>query len=353
MASKTGQVIYLKKGDPGQKGDRGPSLRGPMDWEKMATGFQFQCGAAGEDFLDVVIYGGKYYQCIVSHKKTASNYPGSNYNYWRVSSNLSFVATDLLLATYALIKNLGVESVEMKDAEGNVIFRAKDGNVTCKTGTFENVTVSGTLKGVSGSFKALTCVDDDGNSVCQITFSPEGRMWFNNGDLYHQGTKDGRSLRLYGSDIWCRGYFAARQRIIARVVGRTVYYYPKGVTSAAQTKILTAKPASDGQTYYSVPCYGDTGDMSGMPVDTIVFSNASTDYRYELGMVETQRVLVINGQDDGASHTLLYLNGTLYTLNGGESMTLVKLPPAWMVNTPAEGAVGRGIALVSRYDDNW
>ena len=120
-----------------------------------------------------------------------------------------------------------------------------------------------------------------------------------------------------------------------------------------QTKTLTAKTASDGQTYYSVPCYGDTGDMSGMPVDTIVFSNASTDYRYEPGMVETQRVLVINGQDQGASHTKLYLNGTLYTLEGGESMTLVKLPPAWMVNTPAEGAVGRGIALVSRYDDNW
>lgn len=343
MASKTGQVIYLKKGDPGQKGDRGPSLRGPMDWEKMATGFQFQCGAAGEDFLDVVIYGGKYYQCIVSHKKTASNYPGSNYNYWRVSSNLSFVATDLLLATYALIKNLGVESVEMKDAEGNVIFRAKDGNVTCKTGTFENVTVSGTISGILQSLRTA------GNEIVLNAT----QAWLNGVDIYNQGTKDGRSLRLYGSDIWCRGYFAARQRIIARVVGRTVYYYPKGVTSAAQTKTLTAKTASDGQTYYSVPCYGDTGDMSGMPVDTIVFSNASTDYRYEPGMVETQRVLVINGQDDGASHTLLYLNGTLYTLNGGESMTLVKLPPAWMVNTPAEGAVGRGIALVSRYDDNW
>lgn len=343
MASKTGQVIYLKKGDPGQKGDRGPSLRGPMDWEKMATGFQFQCGAAGEDFLDVVIYGGKYYQCIVSHKKTASNYPGSNYNYWRVSSNLSFVATDLLLATYALIKNLGVESVEMKDAEGNVIFRAKDGNVTCKTGTFENVTVSGTISGILQSLRTA------GNEIVLNAT----QAWLNGVDIYNQGTKDGRSLRLYGSDIWCRGYFAARQRIIARVIGRTVYYYPKGVTSAAQTKTLTAKTASDGQTYYSVPCYGDTGDMAGMPVDTIVFSNARTDYRYELGMVETQRVLVINGQDDGASHTLLYLNGTLYTLNGGESMTLVKLPPAWMVNTPAEGAVGRGIALVSRYDDNW
>lgn len=337
ITSKTGQVIYLKKGD------RGPSLRGPMDWEKMATGFQFQCGAAGEDFLDVVIYGGKYYQCIESHKKTASNYPGSNYNYWRVSSNLSFVATDLLLATYALIKNLGVESVEMKDAEGNVIFRAKDGNVTCKNGTFENVTVSGTISGILQGLRTA------GNEIVLNAT----QAWFNGVDIYNQGTKDGRSLRLYGSDIWCRGYFAARQRIIARVVGRTVYYYPKGVTSAAQTKTLTAKTASDGQTYYSVPCYGDTDDMSGMPVDTIVFSNARTDYRYELGMVETQRVLVINGRDDGASHTLLYLNGTLYTLNGGESMTLVKLPPAWMVNTPAENAVGRGIALVSRYDDNW
>ena len=120
MASKTGQVIYLKKGDPGQKGDRGPSLRGPMDWEKMATGFQFQCGAAGEDFLDVVIYGGKYYQCIVSHKKTASNYPGSNYNYWRVSSNLSFVATDLLLATYALIEFMSGNQLLIKKDSGTV-----------------------------------------------------------------------------------------------------------------------------------------------------------------------------------------------------------------------------------------
>ena len=337
MAYKTGQVIYLKKGD------RGPSLRGPMDWKEMDTGFQFQCGAAGEDFMDVVIYGGKYYQCIESHKKTASNYPGSNYNYWRVSSNLSFVATDLLLATYALFKNLGAGSVEMKDAEGNVIFLAKDGNVTCKNGTFENVTVSGTISGILQSLRTA------GNEIVLNAT----QAWLNGVDIYNQGTKDGRSLRLYGSDIWCRGYFAARQRIIARVVGRTVYYYPKGVTSAAQTKTLTAKTTSDGQTYYSVPCYGDTGDMSGMPVDTIVFSNASTDYRYEPEMVETQRVLVINGQDDGASHTLLYLNGTLYTLNGGESMTLVKLPPAWMVNTPAEGAIGRGITVASRYDDNW
>lgn len=351
---KTGQVIYLMKGEPGddgKPGSRGPSLRGPMDWKKVDAGFEFQSGKEGEQFVDYVVSGGAYYLCTTSHEKTAGNGPGSNYDYWQAASEYPFVATDLLMAAYAVIENLGVRFVElseggyirMTDGSDNVLFEVKDGNVTCKTGTFENVTVSGTISGILQSLRTA------GNEIVLNAT----QAWLNGVDIYNQGTKDGRSLRLYGSDIWCRGYFAARQRTIARVVGRTVYYYPKGVTGAAQTKTLTAKTTSDGQTYYSVPCYGDTGDMSGMPVDTIVFSNASTDYRYEPGMVETQRLLVINGQDQGASHTKLYLNGTLYTIEGGESMTLVKLPPAWMVNTPAEGAVGRGIALVSRYDDNW
>jgi hypothetical protein len=43
----------------------------------------------------------------------------------------------------------------MKDANGNILFQAKDGAVTCKTGTFENVTVQGTLNGVTGTFKSL------------------------------------------------------------------------------------------------------------------------------------------------------------------------------------------------------
>ena len=34
----------------------------------------------------------------------------------------------------------------MKDKDGNVVFYAKDGVLRCKTGTFENVNVSGIIK---------------------------------------------------------------------------------------------------------------------------------------------------------------------------------------------------------------
>ena len=55
------------------------------------------------------------------------------------------MATKILLASYALVKNLGVECIDMRDAAGNILFQAKGGNVTCKTGTFENIKVSGDI----------------------------------------------------------------------------------------------------------------------------------------------------------------------------------------------------------------
>ena len=39
----------------------------------------------------------------------------------------------------------------MKDSNGNVVFLAKDGNVTCNSGTFNNVTVNGTINAQQGS----------------------------------------------------------------------------------------------------------------------------------------------------------------------------------------------------------
>lgn len=45
-----------------------------------------------------------------------------------------------------MYKNLGAEAIEMKNSDGELVFYAKDGNVTCKTGTFENVNVSGIIK---------------------------------------------------------------------------------------------------------------------------------------------------------------------------------------------------------------
>ena len=56
---------------------------------------------------------------------------------------MEIIATKILLSQYALVKNLGVEVIEMKDRAGNPIFVAKDGDVTCMGGNFQNVNVSG------------------------------------------------------------------------------------------------------------------------------------------------------------------------------------------------------------------
>lgn len=157
----TAQSLYYiasgENGEDGAKGDRGPALRGPQAWSDCAVGYVFQSGASGEEYKDVVLYGGYYYSCIKSHTKTASNNPGSatdtNSGLWKLADPVEIVATKILLAQYALVKNLGVEAIDMKDANDNIIFQAKDGNVTCNSGTFKNITVKGNSS-FEGSVKA-------------------------------------------------------------------------------------------------------------------------------------------------------------------------------------------------------
>lgn len=130
-------------GQPGAKGDRGPALRGPQAWSDCAVGYMFQSGASGEEYKDVVLYGNNYYSCIKSHTKTGKETGANNTlstDYWKLADKLEIVATKILLAQYALVKNLGAEAIDMKDANGNIIFQAKDGNVTCNSGTFTNGT---------------------------------------------------------------------------------------------------------------------------------------------------------------------------------------------------------------------
>ena len=138
-------------------GSRGPALRGPQAWSDCAVGYEFQSGAEGEEYKDVVLYEGNYYSCVRSHTKTAENFPQSNpdqiYKYWQLGSPVEIVATKILLASYALVKNLGVEVIDMRDAAGNILFQAKDGNVICRTGTFENIKVSGDITAESMNLK--------------------------------------------------------------------------------------------------------------------------------------------------------------------------------------------------------
>jgi len=357
--TRTQVVKFIRKGDKGDtgaKGEQGAVLRGPQAWSDCATGYAFKAGGAGEQWKDVVLYNGNYYSCVKSHTKTASNYPGSttanNNGYWQLGDAIELVATKILLATYALVENLGVTAIDMKDAAGNILFQAKDGNVTCKTGTFENVTISGTLKGVTGSFKSLDCIDGSGNVVCNMSFGSNGRMWFNNGDLYQQGTKDSRSLRFYTSDIWCRGDFGAAMRNVLVVHGSYGYYYTKGVTNSGAYVTFTSAKDSNDNTYYTLPMYGSNGDYAGFPVDVVVFKiTSSTVYNFLLSMSNSQRVLLINANDD-QNNVKVYANGSLTTINGGVMREVCKMY-TFQYPQQASTVLGAGLFLGAANDNSW
>lgn len=145
--SKTLTIKTVYDGNKGDKGEQGAVLRGPQAWADCSVGYVFQAGGEDESWKDVVLYNNNYYSCVKGHAKTASNYPGSaaGNKYWQLGDKIELVATKILLTTYALVKNLGVEVIDMKDSSGNIIFQAKDGNVICNNGTFKNVKVGGVV----------------------------------------------------------------------------------------------------------------------------------------------------------------------------------------------------------------
>ena len=357
-------LYYIASGENGAKGDRGPALRGPQAWSDCAVGYVFQSGASGEEYKDIVLYGNNYYSCIKSHTKTASNNPGSatdtNSGLWKLADKLEMVATKILLAQYALVKNLGVEAIDMKDANGNIIFQAKDGNVICNSGTFKNIKVtgdsefSGTMKAVSGSFKSLNCVDNNGKVVGNITFGSDGRMWFD-GDMYSQGynSEEKRSNRFYTSDVLCRGMFGHREKIMAVVKGAYMYVYSKGADQTGTYVSLQTGKTSDNKTFYYVPLYSpsNTDDLSGMPIDVVVF-NTTSDYYYAFSsMGNGKEWRVINGNDRQTVHFCDI--GGWHELVGGASVNCVYVNPEWLNPVPNKNDIAKGVFWTGEKDLNW
>lgn len=217
-------------GQNGAKGDRGPALRGPQAWSDCAVGYVFQSGASGEEYKDVVLYGNNYYSCIKSHTKTASNNPGStadtNSGLWKLTEKLEIVATKILLAQYALVKNLGVEAIDMKDSKGNIIFQAKDGNVTCNSGTFTNGTFTNVK--VIGSIRNPFNLANDSFDVDysdNVAMLSSGGGWLDAYSMPWDVSQNGRRLTIVNYK-W-GGTMAQGQAAISAPSGK--YFFEDGI----------------------------------------------------------------------------------------------------------------------------
>ena len=207
------------------------------------------------------------------------------------------------------------------------------------------------LSGATGTFKQLQAVGSDGSVKGTLRLDGD-RLWYD-GDQYQQGTKDGRSLRYYLSDAWVRGNFGARTRTTLLVQGSSGYFYPKGVDKTGGVyKSFERGTASDGRTYYKLPCYGLDGDYAGMPVDLIVFNvTSSNQHFYELQLAVTQKVNMINCNNN-YTNVLIYCNGNYPGLPGGSVHYAWNVLP-FMNPQPTANVLGRGLLFGGSNDNDW
>ena len=152
----------------------GPYVPFPRLWDEYPDDYVFMQGKDGEERRDLVLArdgsSGRLYACAckLTHVKNAAYPPlpagGPGKDHWVTGEQQKFIATELLLAELAYVRNLMAEYVQMRDAEGNVLFEVFEGHVTARTGTFENVRVSGSVSAGDPHGKRVL-LDPDGKAV--------------------------------------------------------------------------------------------------------------------------------------------------------------------------------------------
>ncbi len=147
IASATGTITEIEKGERG-------AIERPRSWDAIADGSSIQSGTDGEKYIDIVLYGTEWYQCIKSFTKGDGILP-TNTIYFTKITDYQRLATNLFLAKTAYIENLGVMNIKITDdgtENGNVLLQADKDGIVCNSGTFTDVTVSGSL---CSPFKAV------------------------------------------------------------------------------------------------------------------------------------------------------------------------------------------------------
>lgn len=192
-------------GEPGKNGLQGCILR-QSEWAKGIEYRNDEALTSGTRYLDIAIVTTgantfNAYKCLKTHTSSDST-PVTNTTYWQKFNSLVPVYTPLIMAQNAILRFMqGNQLLIMKgdnktvaaglvggdyplwigattpaDAPYKVSIDGKlyaTGAVISGDSTFE-----GTMKGVSGSFKNLNCINSKGDIVGGISFGSDGKMWF-------------------------------------------------------------------------------------------------------------------------------------------------------------------------------
>lgn len=320
---------------------------GTGDWKEYR--YQVFCGASGSFSTTNFFYLTK----DVPTGQTNNDYNTTVTWYLKEGTVFDLSGYEDPVTYINLTEDLAKIKAKRIELEGLVTVNSKfkvleDGTIEAVDGKF-----SGTLSGVTGSFKSLNCVNSEGKAVGGISFGTDGKMWFS-GDMYHQGYDydKKRNYRLYASNIWCRSNFGASGRNTLVVLGSYGYFYVNGLnteTGKVYVSLVSAQ-SSNNETYYTIPLYGMSGDAAGFPVDLVIIRTSGT-YRYLLSGDKSQRVTVVNAHDQN-NEIYIYSNGGKVQWHGGEIADCRNIED-FMTPVPATNLLGRGWIVGAFRDSNW
>lgn len=378
-------VSVVRDGEQGEQGEQG--LDGCIcrvsEWAEGVEYHNDQDLTSGTRYLDIAVITESAteftaWQCSKTHVSDSTTKPGDSSaweGYWVQFNQMAPIYTPLIMADYGVIRFTQTNQLLVMKSDGSTVAAGMGGGdyplwvgaTTPEDAPFrvtidgklyaEGAEISGTLVGVSGSFKELYAVDDDGNDTgAGISFYSLGVSALEfSGDLYHQGTVDSRPARFYSYSLYCRGLFGAAYRTAVLIdksssgVVSAYYFYDYGNISSSWSQgsyYQVALSQVDGTDYYLIPCYtGGTGygvtwpsGSTGMPVDVVLLHSQiwGDTFKIVLGMNRMQRVLVVNcyeahvesDNDYDTSYYTQYemlMRGTAVTIKPAEVLEVISL----------------------------
>jgi putative uncharacterized protein (fragment) len=280
------------------------------------------------------------------------------------------------------------------DAKSIVAKGIKAQTIDAGGATFQNLTVTGdstfegTLKGTSGSFTSLDCLDGT-NKVGGIKFGTMGNKGYMafTGDFGMLGETTGdirkRFHNFYATNIYCNSQFGHKSRVCAVIRDDEMILYNDGhidsrgihITLTFGFKYINGRQTS----YYKIPMYspgfgGENGEVSdidndnpnaqkgtqtyldelpvGVPIDVVIF-NCTRDCVYDfIGIGYGKQWTVINGNDKVA--VTICRHGGAFRLEGGMNLTCCYVNPNWLSpQTVQNNTPGAGVFISPASDIDW
>lgn len=276
------------------------------------------------------------------------------------------------------------------DAKSIVAKGIKAQTIDAGGATFQNITVTGdstfegTLKGTSGSFTSLDCLDGT-NKVGGITFGTMGNKGYMafTGDFGMLGETTGdirkRFHNFYATNIYCNSQFGHKSRVCAVVKDDEMFVYNDGhIENGIRIGLTFNHIVINGRNinYYRIPMYspgfgGESGEILdidnlkaqkgsqtyfdelpvGVPIDVIIF-NGTKNFCYEFfGMGYGKQWTVINGNDSQAVY--IFDHRELRKFEGGYVFEYMYVNPHWLTPEKSNDNLGAGVFYTAGIDFDW